>query len=237
MITGKCLTCNGELEHYKSLVIAKCSECGAREKTYIMCKNGHYLCNTCASKESIGKIFNNMFTYQDKNPLDVAEKLIKDCGVCGNSPHPMTTAAFLVAYKNLTNEIDEKTVMEGVMRATQIPGGWCGYFGACGAAIGLGVAFAIIKNSTPMSNEERSLANLVTSKALESVSIQGGPRCCTSSVRVSLEVGCEISEEYLGVIFPKRKSNFKKCWVSSFNDDCRKERCTFFNNRGELNYG
>lgn len=71
MITGKCLVCNGELDHYDNPVIAKCSECGTREKTYIICKKAHYLCNTCSSKESINKIYENMFECKEKNPFDV----------------------------------------------------------------------------------------------------------------------------------------------------------------------
>ncbi|MBN1071777.1 hypothetical protein DVV81_11435 [Clostridium botulinum] len=34
MITGKCIVCNGELDHYDKPVIAKCSECGIREKYF-----------------------------------------------------------------------------------------------------------------------------------------------------------------------------------------------------------
>jgi len=232
MITGKCLACDGELEHYDSAVIAKCSECGAREKTYIICKKGHYLCNACASKESINKIYENMFDCKDENPLDIAEKLIAKCGICGNSPHPLTTAAFLVAYKNLTGNINDDEVMDGVMRATQIPGGWCGYYGTCGAAVGIGVAFAIIQKSTPMSDLERSIANIATSEALKCVADLGGPRCCTSSVRVSIETGIVVAEKYLNIKFPERNNKFLKCWVSNVNVNCRKEKCQYLEVKG-----
>lgn len=225
---GRCLECGGELQNNESPVSAKCSKCGIEEDTYIVCKEGHYLCNSCASKESISKIFQNMFACKSENPADVAEELIAKCGVSGNSPHPLTTAAFLIAYKNFTKKINEIEIMNAVMRAAEVPGGWCGYYGTCGAAVGLGVAFAEILKSNPMSDSERSISNMVTAEALKQIADLGGPRCCTSSVRAALESGIESAEKYLGIIFPEKKKNYVKCWMSDFNNDCRKKRCRFY---------
>lgn len=233
MIIGKCLKCKGKLIHKTEWSYAKCVSCGIREKTQIFCDNDHYYCNTCASKEVIHKLYDMLPDLQGENPSDIAEKLFVECGISGNSPHPLTTAAFLTAYKNLTNKISDADVLNGVTKAVQIPGGWCGYYGCCGAAVGLGVAFAIIKGATPMNDRERSLANLVTAEGLKVVAEQGGPRCCIGSVRGVLELSEKLAEENLDITFPERKGSFKRCWQSHFNDDCKKSRCKYYG-KGDL---
>lgn len=235
MIVGKCLKCHGELHHYDKLVFVKCVECGVREKAQITCKEGHYYCNACASKKVINKLYELLATLEGVNPSDIGERLFVQCGVSGNSPHPITTAAFLVAYKNLTHKITDEDVLEGVSKAAQIPGGWCGYYGNCGAAVGLGVAFAVINKSTPMHDKERSIANLVTAEGLKIVAGQGGPRCCTGSVRGVLNEGIKLAEEYLDVKFPEKTIDMKKCWQSKYNDDCKKQKCVYYGRELEDN--
>lgn len=228
MITGKCLNCNAPLKHLIYPIETRCIECGEVNSTYIICKDGHYYCNHCAAKKSIKNLYESITLIDDKNPIDVAEKLLMDCGVCGNSPHAIVTASFLMAYRNVTSRIDSNTIIEGIDRAAKIPGGWCGYYGACGAGIGLGVAFSVLLEATPLSDEERSISNIATAEALKCVADQGGPRCCTASVRRVIEKSIELAEIYLKVSFPKRKKMFGNCWQSQFNEDCRNEKCKYF---------
>ncbi|MCX7749366.1 MAG: DUF5714 domain-containing protein [Clostridia bacterium] len=231
MITGKCLKCHGKINHHENLVYVKCVECGVREKAQITCQEGHYYCNACASKKVLNRLYEVFPTLDGQNPSDISEKLFIECGISGNSPHPLTTAAFLVAYKNLTQKITDEDVLEGISKSTQIPGGWCGYYGNCGSAVGLGVAFAIINKSTPMHDKERSIANLVTAEGLKVVAHQGGPRCCTGSVRGVLEVGIKLAKEYLGVEFPQKNIDLKRCWQSKHNHDCKKKRCAYYGDK------
>jgi len=230
MIIGKCLKCNGKINHHNETIIVKCVECGIREKAQIICADGHYYCNVCASSRVVDKIYELLDKLDGKNPVDNAEILLAKCGISGNSPHPLTTAAFLIAYKNLTQKITYEDIINGVTKATQIPGGWCGYYGNCGAAVGLGLSFAIINKSTPIHDKERSIANMVTSEGLVIVAEQGGPRCCIGSVRGVLEISEILAEKYLDIKFPERKQKTIKCWQSQYNSECKKERCLYYNN-------
>lgn len=228
MIVGKCLKCNGDLIHDQELVYKKCALCGIEEKTYIACENGHYFCDKCASKNTIDKLFEMVPQITEKNPLEVSEKLFHECGIYGNSPHPLATAAFLIAYKNLTGEINNRQIYEGIERALKIPGGWCGYYGNCGAAVGLGIAIAIITKSTPISDRERSISNIATAKGLLGVADQGGPRCCAASVRRVMEQGIEFAKEYLKVEFPEILNKRTNCMFSKYNNSCRYNKCKYF---------
>ncbi|MCL2151410.1 MAG: DUF5714 domain-containing protein [Oscillospiraceae bacterium] len=229
MSFGKCSICNSAILYKEDYFEAKCEFCGKKEETYIICSNNHYLCIVCAAKEVMDKLYELLPDIDLKNPLDIAERLISKCGISGHTPHPITAAAFLTAVKNVTGYITDEDVMEGVSRAYEIPGGWCGYYGACGAAVALGTSFSVLLNATPSSDKERSIANRVTSACLVEVAALGGPYCCVASIRAVLEKGIELSELHLGIKFPERKTSYKKCWTATFQQNCKTEKCRFYN--------
>lgn len=229
MSFGKCSICNSVILYKEDFFEAKCEFCGKEEESYIICSNNHYLCKVCAAKEVMDKLYAILPSIDYKNPIDIAEKIISKCGFSGHTPHPITAAAFLTAVKNVTNHITTEDVLEGISRAYNIPGGWCGYHGACGAAVALGTSFSVLLNATPSSDKERSIANRVTSAGLLEVAELGGPYCCVASIRVVLEKGIELSKKYLGLEFPDKQIKYKKCWAATFQPNCKKEKCRFYN--------
>ena len=63
-------------------------------------------------------------------------------------------AALLTAYKNAGGALDlEKALREMYSRGRAVPGGTCGFWGACGAGIGAGQFMAIATESTPLARE------------------------------------------------------------------------------------
>ena len=140
MSFGKCSICDSQVLYNEDAVLAKCSICGKEESTYILCEESHYVCADCCAKEG---------------------------GISGHTPHTIATVSFLMAVKNLTGKLTDEDVQEGLKRSYEIPPGWCGYFGACGAGIGIGVAFSIVLGATPSSDKERSVANYATACCLK----------------------------------------------------------------------
>ena len=228
MSFGKCSICNSIILYKEDCFSAKCEVCGKEEETYIICLNNHYLCKECAAKDVMDKLYAILPEIDLKNPLDIAEKIISKCGISGHTPHPITAAAFLSAIKNVTGYITDEDVLEGVSRAYDIPGGWCGYYGACGAAVALGASFSVLLNATPNSDKERSIANRVTAAGLLEVAALGGPHCCVASIRTVLEQGVTIAKKYIGIEFPERQTHYKKCWTAAFQPNCKKEKCRFY---------
>ena len=79
----------------------------------------------------------------------------------------MVGSALLVAYKNAGGEIDlPEALLEMMNRGKAVPGGACGFWGACGAGISTGMFISIISGATPLKNEPWGLANKMTSKHL-----------------------------------------------------------------------
>ena len=65
----------------------------------------------------------------------------------------MVGAALLTAYKNAGGNIElAKALTETKNRGQSVPGGACGFWGACGAGISSGMFISIISGSTPLPN-------------------------------------------------------------------------------------
>ncbi len=108
MIIHSYLYCEGSLLHTTQSTKVTCIYCFKDSLSPISCENGHYVCDSCVVKESIAKISTIILQLQDKNPLDIAEKLIERCGLAGSSPQVLTLASYLTAYKNSPKSLQTK---------------------------------------------------------------------------------------------------------------------------------
>ena len=70
-------------------------------------------------------------------------------------------------------------------RASKVPGGWCGLYGDCGAAVGIGIAVSVLTNATLLTGKERGLALGATALALSKL-LDDQPRCCKRSSRIAV---------------------------------------------------
>ncbi len=112
----------------------------------------------------------------------------------------MVGAALLTAYKNAGGQLDlEKALHEMYRRGKEVPGGACGFWGACGAGISAGQFLAIATQSTPLAVEPWGLSNQMTALALDRIGKAGGPRCCKRDSFLSILAAVDFVREHLGV--------------------------------------
>ena len=137
----------------------------------------------------------------------------------------MVGAALLTAYKNAGGEIDLHTALIEMMnRGKSVPGGACGFWGACGAGISAGMFVSIISKSTPLTAEPFGLSNLMTSKALEQIGTIGGPRCCKRDSFLSILAAVDFVREHFGIEMERQEII---CDYSAQNNQCIGIRCPF----------
>ena len=137
----------------------------------------------------------------------------------------MVGAALLTAYKNAGGEIDlHHALYEMYSRGKAVPGGSCGFWGACGAGISAGQFMAIATGSTPLANEPWGLSNRMTSKALDSIGKVGGPRCCKRDSWLSILAAIDFVREHLGI---QMERTIPVCDYSHMNNQCIAARCPF----------
>lgn len=137
----------------------------------------------------------------------------------------MVGAALLTAYKNAGGELDlAQALAEMMSRGSAVPGGICGFWGACGAAVSTGICLSVITGATPLTEESWGLANRMTSRSLGRIGAVGGPRCCKRNAYLALTEAAAFIEEHLGI---RLQTEHPVCSRSDRNNQCLRSRCPF----------
>ena len=223
----ECLICGAPLKYSEKDEMMECAVCRKKESSKTVCENGHYICNDCHTK-GMDKIIGVCLAEKSKDPIKIVKKLMAMpfCHMHGPEHHVMVGAALRTAYKNAGGEIDlQKSLLEMHARGKKVPGGACGFWGACGAGVSAGMFVSVVTGSTPLAGEAWGLSNKMTSSALWAIGEIGGPRCCKRDSYLAISKAVEFSKAHLGV-----EMNFGeiKCEHSMQNNQCFRERCPFF---------
>ena len=223
----ECLICKAPLEYLEADVMMECAICRRKEPSKTRCVNGHYVCNDCHTK-GIDGIFSVCLSEKGRNPLEILEKMMSMdfCHMHGPEHHIMVGAALLTAYSNAGGDIElSKALREMYSRGRAVPGGACGFWGACGAGLSTGMYVSIITKATPLAKEAWGLSNQMTARALNAIGQHGGPRCCKRDSYLAIREAVSFTAEKLNI---HMDSGMVCCTRSMMNNQCRKSACPFY---------
>ena len=225
-----CLICGDELKYEKDLKKMSCSVCNESFDSNASCVNGHFICDNCHGLEAYGYIEKYAVNTNSTDPLETAVAIMHNKTVKMHGPehHYLVPAVLLSAYYNKNNDIEnkKKKIAEARKRSEKVPGGYCGFYGSCGAGIGTGIFISLITGATPLSSDEWKLANRMTSKSLLTISDKGGPRCCKRDTFLAIIEAVKFLKKNFKTELPINEN--VKCDFSSINRECLKDKCDFF---------
>lgn len=222
----ECLICKAPLEYLTQDEVMECAVCHKKEPSKTRCVNGHYVCSDCHT-QGMDSIFGLCLAEISTDPVAILRKMmdLPFCHMHGPEHHVMVGAALLTAYKNAGGPLDlEQALREMYSRGRAVPGGACGFWGACGAGIGAGQFLAIATASTPLAKEPWGLSNQMTARALDDIGRVGGPRCCKRDSFLSVLAAVDFTREHLGVAMAR---TVPVCSYSPRNNQCIGRRCPF----------
>ncbi|MBQ8150380.1 MAG: SAM-dependent methyltransferase [Clostridia bacterium] len=225
-MNGECLICGAPLKYSVNDTLMECALCRKKENSKTACANGHYICNDCHTR-GMDHLIGVCLAEGSKNPAAIIQKLmgLPFCHMHGPEHHVMVGSALLTAYRNAGGEINlEEALLEMQARGKQVPGGACGFWGACGAGVSAGMFIAIATGSTPLANEAWGLSNRMTAAALDAIGRIGGPRCCKRDSYLSIKEAVAFAAEHLGV---EMELGEIRCIHSAENHQCIGGRCPF----------
>ncbi len=222
----ECLICKAPLVYLETDEFMECAICHKKEARKTRCVNGHYVCNEC-HMAGLDAILSLCLSSRSKDPVKMIQEMMQlpFCHMHGPEHHVMVGAALLTAYKNAGGEIDlEKALVEMMNRGKSVPGGACGFWGACGAGISSGMFVSIVSAATPLSEEPFALSHKMTAKSLAAIGEIGGPRCCKRDSFLSILSAIDFMAEHFGIQMEKPEIT---CSFSAQNNQCIGKRCPF----------
>lgn len=228
-MANECLICGKPLVFLQEAEEKECYFCHGKFLTNATCSAGHYVCDRCHAEQGIKSVLQYARQTDSRNPVEIATGMMRQPFIYmhGNEHHVLVGAALLAAWHNCGGDIDlEKALKEIEQRGSQVPGGACGFWGACGAAISAGMFVSIVTGSTPLKEREWGLSNLMTSEALQKIGTIGGPRCCKRNTYTAIRAAADFCARNLGIKMEMPEEIV--CTFNRQNRQCITLRCPYF---------
>jgi hypothetical protein len=222
-----CGVCGRPLVYATEPRVLSCNLCGQEAHTLIYCPAGHYVCDACHSKAAIDVLRQILETTSLSDPVAILEQVMAHPSVPMHGPehHAMVPGVIIAAVRNAGYPVPEGAIEKALERASKVPGGWCGLYGDCGAAVGVGIAVSVLTNATPLTGPQRSLALRATSFALSRM-LDDQPRCCKRASRIAVGAAVDFLKERLNMTLPRSENT--RCTYAARNKQCTKEQCPFY---------
>ncbi|MCJ7604396.1 MAG: DUF5714 domain-containing protein, partial [Desulfobulbaceae bacterium] len=120
-------------------------------------------------------------------------------------------------------------ILAAIDRGSKVPGGVCGFWGSCGAAVGAGIAFSVILKATPLTPKKRQMAQQVTAKILGEIACFQAGRCCQRETMIALQEAADLSGEILPVAL--LAADTLACRQYAMNRECIRKACILWEQR------
>ncbi len=228
-----CLTCGRELRYLESPREAGCVFCGQVEATQAECEAGHFVCDACHAGDALAAIEHLCRTSRETDLVALLRRVRAHPAIHPHGPehHSLVPALLVTAYANAGGELPEDALRTAIDRGARVPGGFCGFAGSCGAALGVGIGFAVILGSTPLRPGERQKSLGATSEALAAVAGHLGARCCQRDCWTALRAAAELSRTGLPLALAADAPLV--CDQHGANRQCMREGCPLFPGAGD----
>ena len=229
-----CMVCGTRLVYDSAAQDQKCIYCGNIESSAIYCPDGHFVCDSCHSRDAISFLEILAESDTSTHPMEVVDKALVHPSFKFHGPehHSLVPAAILIALKNRGiprkdgSPVTFEVILEGIRRGSKIPGGFCGYAGTCGGCVGAGVAVALFVVSTPTKGNERRFAHAATTDALL-MSQDGLRRCCKRATYYGITAAMKLLKNDFDIDLGEIPET-ESCKYSERNRDCEQENCVYY---------
>jgi len=226
---NNCVVCGKELVYDTTGTRAECFYCKEVCLTDVLCAGGHYVCDRCHSLKGLDLIERVATAGSISDPIEAAITLMRHPEIKMHGPehHFLVPAVLLAAYHSATGDTERlaEHIKTARQRAEHVLGGFCGFYGDCGAAVGTGIALSVLTGATPLSKNEWRLCNLMTAKSLLTIALHGGPRCCKRNSFLAIIEAKAFLKEHLGVNVPGTAA--PRCTFTALNKECLSAECPF----------
>lgn len=226
-----CLICGESIIILEKEASHTCLICNKHFISSTICIQGHYVCDDCHTNTN--EFVELLLNSKETNPTILFSQIenLKSVNMHGPEHHSIIPCVLLTAFKNSGGKIDLLSAIEtALQRGKQAPGGTCGFWGTCGAAIGAGIYGSIVTESSPLNSMSWYKPQKIVSRTINKIAQENAVRCCKRTSRYAILEAIEWTKEYMGIEL--EKSDFL-CTLSYYNKECIHENCPFYNEQGD----
>ncbi|MDY6904994.1 MAG: DUF5714 domain-containing protein [Thermodesulfobacteriota bacterium] len=230
-ILAGCMVCGKPLQYLNQDRPETCTLCGQILTANAVCEAGHFVCDACHSRDMID-IVKHICIHTDATDLIDLLNLLRthpSFPVHGPEHHFAVPGIILAVYRNLGGDVTGADILTGVDRGKTVPGGVCAFWGACGAAMGVGIAYGIMLKSTPLTPTPRQLVQQVTDTVIQKINMNEAARCCQRESFTALKTAAELSKKLLPVEL--KAEGDMQCRQQRKNRECIQQACPYFSRR------
>lgn len=226
---SNCFVCGSALTYFTYSRVLTCELCREQFSSEVSCEKGHFVCDSCHTSSANDLIEKVCTKSQSLLPVELAVTLMNAAPVAMHGPehHFLVPAVLLTVFYNQKNDATEKEkkIKAARRRAENVLGGFCGFYGACGAGVGTGIFISLITDSTPLSTQSWGLANLMTAETLRCIGALGGPRCCKRDTFMAFKTARKFVKQNFQITL--EMPDTIHCDFSHLNQECIQESCPF----------
>ncbi len=219
-----CMVCGADLIYFETDQDNSCHYCGQVVPANARCANGHFVCDACHRANAVEIIKKVCLHSREADPVALMQTIRSHphFGIHGPEHHSLVPAVILTALRNSGNPITDEQIMTAIQRGQTIVGGACAFLGACGAAIGVGVALSLLLGANPYDGDKRQIVQRATQTVLGEIASYNAPRCCQRDSWLALKEASTLLQKYTGKSLAVRLIT---CEQFSKNKECIYDQC------------
>ncbi|APG26418.1 methyltransferase type 11 [Syntrophotalea acetylenivorans] len=223
-----CMVCGKDIRYLDGEEERRCSYCQEIMSASAVCEQGHFVCDHCHAADALQVIERLALASTETDLLSLFEKIRSHPAIPANGPeyHALVPAVILAVYRNSGGELRDEELIAGLGRGTQLAGGSCAFWGVCGAAAGVGIAFSLILKANPLDGPARQLVQEASQQVLSEISALPLARCCRRDCWLALKKAAKISGTVLSVTL--KADALIACDQIEINRECAGAQCPWF---------
>ncbi|OEU54388.1 MAG: methyltransferase type 11 [Desulfuromonadales bacterium C00003096] len=227
-LSSGCMVCGKDLRYLIGEEQHRCSYCQEMLSASAVCEQGHFVCDRCHAADALQVIERLTLLSTETDLLGLFEKIRSHPAIPANGPeyHALVPAVILAVYRNSGGQLSDDELLVGLRRGTQLTGGSCAFWGVCGAAAGVGIAFSLILKANPLDGPARQAVQDASQQVLSEISALPLARCCRRDCWLALQKAADLSSMVLPVAL-KAEAVFA-CDQTGINRECAGALCPWF---------
>ncbi len=220
-----CLVCGAPLIYHTVERESLCHFCGKPLPANACCREGHFVCDRCHTGTAREVIEHLCATTAAVDPVTLFREIRQHPSIPLHGPqyHALVPGVLLACLRNTGQPITREQLRSAIQRGGEVSGGSCGFMGICGAAAGVGIAFSVLLEATPLKASPRQTVQKIVQKVLAAIAGHEAARCCQRDCWIALQCGFTIARELWDLDLPHVEPF--ACSQASRNKECLGVSC------------